>query len=178
MEVAAFIRDIEDRIAHDEEVHTCCVCYEPLAFKRLECRHKLCLECYDQLDECPMCRATFRNDKLEFKHKAKVYHVTPAGHHIPAPQFAHTNLHMCMRKSVQYADTHEIVCEDMSYLWYLYTVDSRVAGKNGDNLMRFMRNGLPKMLIKDPQVFFDVCKAVGEPLVQIPYNGTKTLFAD
>ena len=176
MEVAAFIRDIEDRIAHDEDAHTCCVCYEPLAFKRLECRHKLCLECYDQLDECPMCRATFLNDKLVFKHKVKAYSVTPAGYSIPPPRFAHTSLHMCMRKSVQYADTYEIVCEDIGYIWYLHSVDSRVTGCN--NLVRFMTNGLPKMLIKNPEVFFDVCKAVGDPLIEIPYEGTKTLFVD
>ena len=176
MGVAAFIRDIEERIAHDEEAHTCCVCYEPLAFKRLECSHKLCIECYDQLDECPMCRATFLNDKLEFRHKAKVYHVTSVGHYIPPPRFAHTNMHMCMRKSVRYADTYEVTCDDFSYFWYLYTVDNRVSGENKDHLMRYMKNGLPIMLVKNPLVFFEVCKSVSEPMIQIPYEGTKSLF--
>ena len=85
---------------------------------------------------------------------------------------------MCTRKSVQHAKTHEIYCDDFSCFWHLYVLNNRVASENKDNLTRFVRNGLPKMLIKNPRVFFDVCKSIGEPMMRIPYEGTMSLFVN
>ena len=65
-DVAAFIRDLENRLKADEEKYMCNVCYEPFANVKLNCPHFLCPTCYDKLDTCPMCRKQFKTDTLVF----------------------------------------------------------------------------------------------------------------
>lgn len=60
VDVAAFVEAVEKRLAADEDAQMCCVCYEPFANARLKCVHRLCPECFDKLDTCPMCRTVYK----------------------------------------------------------------------------------------------------------------------
>jgi hypothetical protein len=66
VDVAAFLADLEKRLAADEEAYNCCVCYEPFANAPLKCVHRLCPECFEKLDTCPQCRVPFRKDECVF----------------------------------------------------------------------------------------------------------------
>ncbi len=53
--VSVFLQELEQRLEADEEKYACCVCFEPFANASLKCCHKLCPDCYEQLDTCPQC---------------------------------------------------------------------------------------------------------------------------
>jgi hypothetical protein len=64
--VSDFIRDIEQRLKADEDKYMCCVCFEPFANASLKCSHKLCPDCFEKLDACPMCRVKFKEDSCVY----------------------------------------------------------------------------------------------------------------
>jgi hypothetical protein len=55
VDVAAFVADLEKRLAADEEEYKCYVCYDPFANAPLKCSHRLCPGCFEQLKCCPKC---------------------------------------------------------------------------------------------------------------------------
>jgi hypothetical protein len=64
--VARFCRKLEQQLEADYEAYKCCVCYDPLANVPLKCPHRLCPDCFEKLDTCPLCRTRFREDELVF----------------------------------------------------------------------------------------------------------------
>jgi hypothetical protein len=66
VDVASFCDQLEKKLEADNKAHECCVCFELFANTPLSCVHKLCPDCFQKLDTCPLCRTRFREDELIF----------------------------------------------------------------------------------------------------------------
>jgi hypothetical protein len=57
-ELKAFLLE-ELRTESEFEILDCCVCREP-TFRKLACRHRVCLRCLTKIEKCPLCRAALK----------------------------------------------------------------------------------------------------------------------
>ncbi len=169
VDVAAFVADLEKRLAEDEEEYKCCVCYEPFANAPLECCHRLCPECFEKLDTCPLCRVSFEDKKLDRYFTEVKYDRLDVP--LPPANFAYVNLMLTMRKSLFYAGRYEVSFVDLSD-GFAFARWSDLGNIN----LKVTKTHKILMLIDDPLALLSYCSWVNDPLRRIPFNSVDSLF--
>jgi hypothetical protein len=162
VDVAAFVADLEKRLAADEEAYSCCVCYEPFANAPLRCCHFLCPGCFEKMDTCPLCRVSFANERNAYLVKVGKL----------APRFAFINSDVALRMSLVYHGQYEVCFTSMHI--YVEFVEWSALNKLPASYLPCRK--IVHALIDEPEHIYIFSLFLKKPLIQVPYKSVDEWF--